>query len=43
LFSNKTNQEKLIDLKKFIAENKNKRYYKEEIGAARKLLRSIGE
>jgi hypothetical protein len=43
LFEDRSNYRKKILLKKFVAENKNRAHYKEEVSTARKLLRSIGE
>jgi hypothetical protein len=43
LFNRKSNYRKKVVLRKFIANNKNKAQYKEEIVTAKKLLRSLGE
>lgn len=43
LFNKKSDHKKEMVLRKFIAKNKNKVQYKEEIATARKLLRSLGD
>jgi hypothetical protein len=42
-FNKKSNYRKKVILRKFIAQNKKKEQYKEEIATARKLLRNLGE
>jgi hypothetical protein len=43
LFNKKSNFRKRVTLRKFIAKNKNRVQYKEEIATAKKLLRSLGD
>jgi hypothetical protein len=43
LFNKKSNHKKEMILRKFIAKNRTKRQYREEIATARKLLRSLGD
>ena len=43
LFNSKSDYRKKVVLKNFIAKNRNKSQYKEEIQAAKKLLRGLGE
>ena len=43
LFNRKSNYRKKVTLRNFIAENQNKGQYKEEVGTAKKLLRSLGD
>jgi hypothetical protein len=43
LFNKRSGYRKSVTLRNFIAKNKNKRQYREEIATAKKLLRSLGE
>lgn len=42
IFNNKTDNKKMLILKKFIAKNRNKSEYRKEVYTARKLLKTIG-
>jgi hypothetical protein len=42
IFNNKSNDKKMLILKKFIAKNRNKSEYSKEVSTARKLLKTIG-
>lgn len=42
IFNNKTDDKKVLILKKFIAKNRNKSEYSKEVSTARKLLKTIG-
>lgn len=43
IFDNRSSYRKRNTLKSFIAKNKNNRHYKEEVGAAKRLLKTIGD
>ena len=43
IFSRKPDHKKSLILRKFIAKNRNKMQYKEEVATARKILRSLGD